>query len=177
VVAIRCQSGRWTVPRGLSMRTWLRGGGPRPVVLEDLKAHLKTVIPPVRASGYLELRMIDAQPGDQWVVPVAVVASLLDDPWASDRAAATLAGVRPLSHRTEWLRAAQRGLAEPDLASAATSCLLITLESLRRRNAPPWVYDAVARFTYRFAAQGRCPADDVVAQPADASDRSRRRVA
>ena len=32
-----------------------------------------------RLRGHLELRMIDAQPGDGWIVPVALVTALVDD--------------------------------------------------------------------------------------------------
>jgi len=53
---------------------------------DDLSYHLSTLFPPVRPRGHLELRMIDAQAGDGWVVPVAVVASLADDPVAADAA-------------------------------------------------------------------------------------------
>jgi len=78
----------WTVPAGLTFRDWLRGAGQRRPTADDLSYHLSTLFPPVRARGHLELRMIDAQPGDDWIVPVAIVAALTDDPLAADAAMA-----------------------------------------------------------------------------------------
>ena len=66
-------SGDWTAPPGLTLRDWVRGGAVedrlRPPTTEDLVYHLSTLFPPVRPRGHLELRMIDAQPGDGWIVP------------------------------------------------------------------------------------------------------------
>ena len=36
----------------------------------DLSYHLSTLFPPVRPRGHLEVRVIDAQPGDGWIVPL-----------------------------------------------------------------------------------------------------------
>ena len=76
-------SADWSVPRGLTLRDWVRSdGGParlrRPTV-DDLEYHLSTLFPPVRPRGHFELRMIDAQPGDGWIVPLAVSWALLSD--------------------------------------------------------------------------------------------------
>src|SRR5207244_3455822 len=57
----------WTVPAGVTFRDWLRDGGSgtlRAPTAEDLDYHLSTLFPPVRPRGHMELRMIDAQPGD-----------------------------------------------------------------------------------------------------------------
>jgi glutamate--cysteine ligase len=59
----------------------------------DLEYHLSTLFPPVRPRGHFELRMIDAQPGDGWIVPLAVSAALLSDAQAGE---AALAAVAPL---------------------------------------------------------------------------------
>lgn len=53
--------------------------GRRPV-WADLDYHLSTLFPPVRAVGHLEVRYIDAQPGDLWRVPVAAIDALLSGP-------------------------------------------------------------------------------------------------
>ncbi|MFL6076081.1 MAG: ergothioneine biosynthesis glutamate--cysteine ligase EgtA, partial [Mycobacteriales bacterium] len=93
VMCVRNGDGRpWNAPAGLTFRSWIGGGAgglaERPPTLADLDYHLTTLFPPVRPHGHLELRMIDAQPGeDGWVVPVAVVTALFDDP-AAARAAA-----------------------------------------------------------------------------------------
>jgi glutamate--cysteine ligase len=86
-------SPRWTAPSGLTFRDWVRGAaGPRPTA-DDLTYHMSTLFPPVRPRGHLELRVIDAQPGDGWIVPTAVVSALLDDPAAAQ---AAMAAVEPL---------------------------------------------------------------------------------
>ena len=84
----RGESPRWTAPAGLTFRDWLRGGGDRKPTRDDLAYHLSTLFPPVRPQGHLELRVIDAQPGEGWIVPAAVVSALLDDPIAADAAMA-----------------------------------------------------------------------------------------
>ncbi|MBW5485331.1 ergothioneine biosynthesis glutamate--cysteine ligase EgtA [Streptomyces bambusae] len=160
--------GPWQVPRGLTFRDWLRGaGGPRPPTAEDLDYHLTTLFPPVRPRGHLELRMIDAQPGDDgWVVPVAVVHALFDDPEAAETAYRTTSaladtyGPGPAPRNRLWRTAAQRGPAAPELAAAATACFLAAADALPRLGAPTEVVDAVGAFTERYVLRGRCPADD-----------------
>jgi len=85
----------WAAPRGLTFRGWLRGelGNERPPTINDLTYHLSTLFPPVRPRGHLELRMIDAQCGDGWIVPAAVAWALLENPCAADTA---MAAVEPL---------------------------------------------------------------------------------
>ncbi|GAA0733811.1 ergothioneine biosynthesis glutamate--cysteine ligase EgtA [Dactylosporangium roseum] len=152
----------WHVPSGLTMRDWLRGHGPRPVTLDDLERHLGTLVPPVRPRGYLELRMIDQQPGDGWVVPAAVVTALLDDPEGAQAAADATEHLRaPLRRHRDWTTAARDGLADPALATAALACFTAAEEVLRRRDAPLPIRDAVAAFVDRYVLRGRCPADDV----------------
>src|SRR5215472_3438997 len=70
-------SADWTAPPGLTLRDWVRGtaaddGQLRAPTTADLSYHLSTLFPPVRPRGHFELRMIDAQPGDGWIVPTAV---------------------------------------------------------------------------------------------------------
>ncbi len=97
-MCVRQDSGPWDVPTdGLTFREWIRSGVPRPPTQEDLDYHLTTLFPPVRPRGHLELRMIDAQPGDDgWIVPLAVTAALFDDPEAAERA---YRAVKPLAER------------------------------------------------------------------------------
>jgi glutamate--cysteine ligase len=103
-------SADWSAPRGLTLRDWVRADGwrlRRPTV-DDLDYHLSTLFPPVRPRGHFELRMIDAQPGDGWVVPLAVCWALLSDAEAGD---AALAAVAPLwgGQRPGWPAAAPPG--------------------------------------------------------------------
>ncbi|MBT2452707.1 ergothioneine biosynthesis glutamate--cysteine ligase EgtA [Streptomyces sp. ISL-43] len=162
----------WAVPRGLTFRDWLRsGGGPRPPTAEDLDYHLTTLFPPVRPRGHLELRMIDAQPGDDgWLVPVAVVHALFDDPEAAEtayRVAKGLAdsyGAQPAPRNRLWRTAARQGLSDPELRAAARACFRAAAEALPRLGAGTHVRDTVSEFTDRYVKRGRCPADDRAVQ-------------
>lgn len=159
----------WTAPPGLTFRDWLRGGGERPPTAEDLRYHLSTLFPPVRPRGHLELRMIDAQPGDGWVVPLAIASALLDDPLAAD---AARAAAEPLWHPAAgafgaengdggpWLRAARRGPADPALSRAIHRCFEAADDALGRSGAAAPVREAVAAFAERYVTRHRCPADD-----------------
>jgi glutamate--cysteine ligase len=122
---------------------------------------MSTLFPPVRPRGHLELRVIDAQPGDGWIVPTAVVSALLDDPAAAQ---AAMAATAPLCGTPDelWLRAARFGLDDPQLAAAARKCFAAADEALGRLGAPAAVRDAVAAFSNRYVLHGRCPADDLL---------------
>ncbi|HEX9064832.1 MAG TPA: ergothioneine biosynthesis glutamate--cysteine ligase EgtA [Streptosporangiaceae bacterium] len=189
---------RWTVPTGLTLRDWLRtpdvprprgpgvnGAGPAPDS-GDVSYHLSTLFPPVRPRGHLELRMIDAQPGDGWVVPVAVVAALTDDPVA---AAAAMAAVEPVWDQPRpvvpnprgsdgngragpWLRAARCGLADPAIGRAARHCFAAAEAALARAGTPADITEAVGRFGDRYVRRGRCPADDVLDTIANRQERA-----
>ncbi|WP_329440895.1 ergothioneine biosynthesis glutamate--cysteine ligase EgtA [Streptomyces sp. NBC_01426] len=158
----------WVIPRGLTFRDWLTSGaGPRPPTAEDLEYHLTTLFPPIRPRGHLELRMIDAQPGEHgWIVPVAVVHALFDDPEAAETAyrvskALSDAYGSPSAPRNPlWRSAARAGLADPELRSAAVACFLAAGEALPRLGASTHVRDEVGAFTERYVLRGRCPADD-----------------
>ncbi|MFV0126601.1 ergothioneine biosynthesis glutamate--cysteine ligase EgtA [Streptomyces sp. HMX112] len=165
VMCVRAEAGPWTAPEDLTFRDWLRGGGPRPATRADLDYHVSTLFPPVRPRGHLELRMIDAQSGDDgWLVPLAVTAALFDDPEAAEavyRIVAPLAdGPGPPPRSPLWLSAARDGLSAPALHSAAVACFALALAALSRTGAPTAVRDAVAAFSERHVVPGRSPADD-----------------
>ncbi|MFD3652760.1 ergothioneine biosynthesis glutamate--cysteine ligase EgtA [Streptomyces sp. NPDC058620] len=168
VMCIRGGDGPWEVPDGLTFRDWMRGGGPRPPVRADLDYHLTTLFPPVRPRGHLELRMIDAQSGeDGWVVPLAVTTALFDDPEAAETVYRTVkplaetAGPLAAPRNPLWTGAARDGLTDPELGAAAITCFEAALDALPRIGASKAVRDAVADFHERFVARGRCPADDL----------------
>ncbi|MFJ8016064.1 ergothioneine biosynthesis glutamate--cysteine ligase EgtA [Streptomyces sp. NPDC096339] len=171
VMCVRSYEGEsWTAPYGMTFRDWLRTDGHaglRGPTAEDLDYHLTTLFPPVRPRGHLELRMIDAQPGDDgWLVPVAVVHALFDDPEAAEtayRAAKGLAdayGPGPAPRNPLWRSAAQHALADPELRTAATVCFRAAVEALPRLGASAHVQDTVGAFAERYVLRGRCPADD-----------------
>jgi glutamate--cysteine ligase len=163
----------WTAPPGLTFRGWLRGAGERRPTADDLTYHLSTLFPPVRPRGHLELRMIDAQPADGWIVPTAVATALLDDPKAAD---AALAATEPLwqqsggaavpnnpAEASPWLRAARHGPADAGIGRASRACFEAADAALGRAGAPAGIRRAVAAFAERYVQGGRCPADDVLA--------------
>ncbi|MEV2203412.1 ergothioneine biosynthesis glutamate--cysteine ligase EgtA [Streptomyces fradiae] len=168
VMCVRADEGPWAVPEGLTFREWLRSGSPRPPTRADLDYHLTTLFPPVRPRGsHLELRMLDAQPGDDgWVVPLAVTAALFDDPRAAEAAyrlllpLAETAGPLPPPRDAHWRAAIRDGPTAPALHRAAVGCFALALESLARSGAPAAVYDAVAAFRERYVLRRRCPADE-----------------
>ncbi|MEU1055951.1 ergothioneine biosynthesis glutamate--cysteine ligase EgtA [Streptomyces sp. NPDC005876] len=178
VMCVRRDSGPWEVPEGLTFREWTRSRSPRPPTRDDLDYHVTTLFPPVRPRGHLELRMIDAQPGDDgWIVPLAVTAALFDDPEGSEtayRAVKPLAertGGLPAPHNPLWRDAARHGLADPELREAADACFTAALGALPRLGADTRVTAAVAEYRDRYVARGRCPADDLLEEPAGAGSR------
>jgi glutamate--cysteine ligase len=159
------ESQDWTAPPGVTFRDWLRDGGSGPLrapTAEDLDYHLSTLFPPVRPRGHMELRMIDAQPGDGWIVPAAVVTALADDVRAADAAMAAAEPVWDESADTHdpWLRAAQRGPADPRISQASKRCFEAADAALARSGASARIRRAVADFTERYVLKDRCPADD-----------------
>ncbi|MBM7169895.1 ergothioneine biosynthesis glutamate--cysteine ligase EgtA [Streptomyces sp. G44] len=164
--------GPWHVPEGLTLRAWARSGVPRPPTRDDVAYHLTTLFPPVRPRGHLELRMVDAQPGeDGWIVPLAVTSALFDDPEAAETA---YRAVKPLAerdgapgspaapHSPLWLDAARRGLGDAELREAAAVCFAAAADALPRMGADASTRDAVATYAERYVARGRCPADDLL---------------
>jgi ergothioneine biosynthesis glutamate--cysteine ligase EgtA len=122
----------WSAPPGLTLRDWVRGrprnnhamnGGTRlrAPTADDLAYHVSTLFPPVRPHGHLELRMIDAQPGDDWIVPLAVTSALLGDERASAAAMAAADRLWAGHGRVgEWSRTTGR-LARPGAGSGSGS--------------------------------------------------------
>ncbi|MFJ9241977.1 ergothioneine biosynthesis glutamate--cysteine ligase EgtA [Streptomyces sp. NPDC101776] len=169
VMCIRQDEGPWDVPEELTFREWIRSGSPRPPTRADLDYHITTLFPPVRPRGHLELRMIDAQPGDDgWIVPLAVTTALFDDPEAAETA---YRAVKPLAERTQglpaphnplWIDAARYGLSDPELHEVALVCFATALEALPRLGATAGVTDAVRAYFDRYVVRGRCPADDLL---------------
>lgn len=112
----------WCAPPGATFADWLCGAlddeiGRRPD-RSDLDYHLTTLFPPVRAAGHLEVRYIDAQPGDGWTVPVHAIGALLSS-------AETVKEATALADPTAsaWSESARRGLADPELRATAVALL------------------------------------------------------
>jgi glutamate--cysteine ligase len=168
-------SADWSAPPGLTLREWIRAGlrgsgrgQSRHPTISDLEYHLSTLFPPVRPRGHFELRMIDAQPGDGWIVPLAVTAGLLSDakageaalaalaPLWDDRAAGDEAAIAP------WVRAARFGPADPAIGRASGECFTAAREALDRMAVPASITAAVDAFCEQYVNKDRCPADDLL---------------
>ncbi|MFD8306389.1 ergothioneine biosynthesis glutamate--cysteine ligase EgtA [Streptomyces sp. NPDC059690] len=179
VMCVRREGGPWDVPEGLTFREWVRSKVPRAPTREDLDYHITTLFPPVRPRGFLELRMIDAQPGDDgWIVPLAVTAALFEDPQAAETAyrlvkpLAERSQGRPAPHNPLWTVAARDGLADPELHETAVGCFTAALEALPRIGATEQVTDAVTAYLERYVRKGRTPADDLLDHLRETSPRA-----
>ncbi|MQM26364.1 glutamate-cysteine ligase family protein [Glycomyces albidus] len=165
VMCHRCDPpGSWDVPPGMTLRDWIRDGhdGRWPTA-EDLRYHMSTLFPPVRPRGWLELRMIDQQDGDGWIVPAVLAETLMDDRRAADaayEATEALCAGRTQPPAPVWEQAARIGLTDKELHEAALACFTAAQEALARTGAPQRLRSRLAEFRLRYTDQGRCPADD-----------------
>jgi glutamate--cysteine ligase len=129
--------------------------------IDDFEYHLTTLFPPVRARGWLELRILDALPEPWWRVAAAVTTALLDD---ADAGAVALEAVSSPPGGTgvadHWRSAARHGLADPALRAAAQVVFPAALGALGRLGADRATVAAAEAFHERFVARGLCPADE-----------------
>lgn len=126
--AVMCVPGpgsSWRPPRPMSFADWIAAAVPRRPTVSDLEYHLSTLFPPVRPHGYLEVRYLDAQPGDGWTLPVALVSALLAD---GGTVTELLAAAAPARNR--WLHAARHGLADPRIRAAAEGVVALGRRAL-----------------------------------------------
>jgi glutamate--cysteine ligase len=128
--------------------------------LDDFEYHLTTLFPPVRPRGWLELRTIDMLPDEWWPVAVAVTAALLDAPQAADVAAREAPALR---HR--WAHAERLAMSDPAIGEVVERCFAAALPALAGVGADASTIDAAETYYERYVAQGRCPADDLHADP------------
>jgi glutamate--cysteine ligase len=154
------ETDRWDAPPGVTFLDWMDGALDRPATYADLEYHLSTLFPPVRAKGYLEVRYLDAQPGEDWRVPPAVIWTLLSSPALRDAALAAVEPVGPPTWPRAWAAAARDGLTEPRLAKAARALMEIALGGLTEAGLPAPIRRQVAEFAERHTFRGRSPADD-----------------
>ncbi|WP_046318036.1 ergothioneine biosynthesis glutamate--cysteine ligase EgtA [Mycobacterium sp. UM_Kg1] len=148
------------VSRYVPFADWADGRvrlGGRRAGTEDLDYHLTTLFPPVRPRGWLEIRYLDSVGDRLWPALVFMLATLLDDPVAAGSAAEA---VEPVA--TAWDVAARVGLADPRLNAAAGHCVRLAAE-----RAPESLREGMHRLAV-MVERGRCPADDVTQQAAEA---------
>ncbi len=158
VLCIRSDDGSWDAPVGLTMREWLQGHGPRSATAADLAYHLSTLFPPVRPRGFLELRVIDSQPGSGWETVVAVVKALMDDERAADAADAACSRLDSIPDILAI--AAREGLSHPLLGAAAKVCAEAAVGALARLGADQSAQDRTEAFLGDYTLRRRSPADE-----------------
>jgi glutamate--cysteine ligase len=153
VLARQRSAGDWLIQEPASLRDWIRAG--EPLDTTDLDLHLSMLFPPVRPQGYLELRYLDAQPGAEWMAPLALIAALF-----ADAETLALAGeaCRPAADR--WQQATEVGLADRALAQAARELAAIGESAVGRLHLGPGDLREVRRLLDRRLRQGISPAAD-----------------
>lgn len=148
--------------RGWSLGDWLDGGHALGWPTEaDVREHLTTLFPEVRARGYLELRSVDAVPAAFRRALVLLVAGAVLDDRARD---AILALLEP--HRAELPGLARRcatdGLSDPRLCALAVEVWAYARDGAARL---PGVsradVAAIEAYVDRFTVRGRAPADEL----------------
>lgn len=105
---------RWIPPPGLTFGAWADGALETRPSYDDLEYHLTTLFPPVRPRGHLEVRYLDAQPGDRWQTATVLLTALLADRMVVDK---VLEATEPAAGR--WLPAARDGLGDDLVLRAA----------------------------------------------------------
>ncbi|MET8233802.1 ergothioneine biosynthesis glutamate--cysteine ligase EgtA [Micromonospora sp. NPDC005298] len=147
LLCLRRRGPDWAAPPGVTFADWLDGALPHPPTTDDLDYHVSTLFPPVRPRGYLELRYLDAQPGGDWQLPLAVLTALFAD---ADTVGAAYSIAAPVADR--WSVAARQGLADAALAAAAVALLDLALTGLPRLDLPADIHDDIARGVRRRLA-------------------------
>jgi glutamate--cysteine ligase len=159
VMLIRADADRYVaLDRPLRLADWLdRGHDLGWPTLDDVGYHVSTLFPPVRAKGWLELRMLDALDEPWWEVAVAITAALMD---GGPLAAAIDAAAAPAAGR--WAEAARSALSDPVLGAAAKECFGLALEALDDHAVDADTVAAANEYAARYVARDRCPADDIL---------------
>ncbi|MFI7597245.1 ergothioneine biosynthesis glutamate--cysteine ligase EgtA [Actinoplanes sp. NPDC049681] len=157
LLCVRRPHGHWEAPAGVTFADWIGGALPDPPTVDDLDYHISTLFPPVRPRGYLEVRYLDAQPGPEWIAPVAVLCTLLSDDALTD-AARDLAG--PAAGR--WQAAARDGLADPVVAACAADLADLACRHLDRTGLPRPVRDRVGDIVGRRLEHAGARSEDLI---------------
>jgi glutamate--cysteine ligase len=140
LLCVRRNGQEWDAPRGLTFNDWIDGALDTPPTTEDLEYHLTLLFPPIRPRGYLEVRCLDAQPGNEWIAPIAVIAALLVD---DETTALTRDLAAPGAGR--WEQAARDGFADAGVSRAAHAVLDLAARRLDRTTLDVPARDRVIR--------------------------------
>lgn len=154
VMLIGSADGATPLPPGLGFERWMAQGHELGwPTADDLAYHLTTLFPPVRARGWLELRMIDApRPAHVDVVTLVVATALTVEAAARE----LRERIPPTDDR--WPAAARHGLADPALAAAARTLFAVVGAHLGEVTTRSDRRDAVGDYAERYVARGLAPA-------------------
>ncbi|HJT37604.1 MAG TPA: glutamate-cysteine ligase family protein [Actinomycetota bacterium] len=154
VMFIRTEAAFRPLRQALPFADWITQGHDLGYPTEDdLRYHLTTLFPPVRARGWIELRMIDMLPAPWWRAAIGVGFALLTDPKTMRIAEAACAPVR-----NRWYEAARFGLADPLLAAAARTCFAAAADAADRIGCDRATSVAMSMYREHFVERSRCPA-------------------
>ena len=156
VLARRRVTGDWRLEQPLTLREWIESG--ELLSTADIDLHLSMLFPPVRPQGYLEIRYLDAQPGDEWIAPLALLAALFAGPQSVRQVLRCCA-----EGADRWQQATERGLADPVLRDSAAQLLDIATPGLDGLGLPPAVREKVDRLLHRRLCQAISPASEALA--------------
>jgi glutamate--cysteine ligase len=155
ILARRRDSGDWRVQQPLTLRKWIGSG--EPLTTADIDLHLSMLFPPVRPQGYLEIRYLDAQPGDEWIVPLALLAALFAGPEPVGQVLRCCA-----DGADRWQQATEHGLTDPVLRGIAGRLLDIAIPGLDGLGLPPAVREQVDRVLRRRLCEGVNPGSEAL---------------
>lgn len=151
VLARQQSNGDWRLLQRLTLREWIESG--EPLSTADIDLHLSMLFPPVRPQGYLELRYLDAQPGEEWIAPLALLAALFAGPESVRQVLQCCA-----EGADRWLQATEHGLADPVLRATAAGLLDIAEPGLDRLGLQPSLRNEVHRLLHRRLCHAVSPA-------------------
>ena len=155
VLARPHDGGSWRPDQALTLREWIDSGVP--LSAADIDLHLSMLFPPVRPQGYLEIRYIDAQPGDEWVVPLALLAALFAGPQSVQQVLRCCA-----AGADRWQQAIEHGLSDPVLRGIAERLMDIAIPGLDRLGLPPAVREQIDRVLRRRLCEGVSPGSEAL---------------
>jgi glutamate--cysteine ligase len=155
VLARQQPDGDWRVRQPITLREWIEAG--RQLSTADIDLHLSMLFPPVRPQGYLELRYLDAQPGNEWIAPLVLLAALFTDPKQIQQVLQCCA-----EGADRWLQATEYGLADPVLRASAAALFDIAGPGLDRLGLASSLRDEVQRLLHQRLCQAVSPAMQVL---------------
>jgi glutamate--cysteine ligase len=161
------RGGEYRPASGLTFRQFLHAGlGEERATLADWELHLSTVFPEVRLKRTIEVRGADAGPLDMESGLAALWRGLLDDDQARAAAWALIAN-HPFAEREALRREVPRLALDAHLGRHRVGDLAVELVRISEaglRRLPGGAGDLPLLDRLReYAAAGRCPADDLLA--------------